>query len=176
MVNWPPSQTLRTLKGFLRLPSYYWRFIRNYRVIAKPLTNLLKKGTFQWNLEADQAFQYLKTVMTSGLVLRLLKFGDAFIMETDASDKGIGVVLMQESQPIAFIGKALSPWNQTKSVYEKELMTVLYAIIYGATTWKGFHWSLRQTNDSLKYLLDQRVIFMVQQKGIMKLLGLNYTI
>lgn len=66
--------------------------------------------------------------MTSSLVFGLAKFGDPFAIEMNASDKGIKVIIMQEDQPIAFISKTLSPKKQTKSVYEKELVVMLYAV------------------------------------------------
>lgn len=65
MVNWSTSQTLKALKGFSGLTSYYCKFIRQYYTIAKPLTDLLKKATFQWNPEAEQAFRQLKKARTS---------------------------------------------------------------------------------------------------------------
>lgn len=97
-------------------------------VLANPLTNLLKKGTFQWTPNAQEAFSRLKQAMTSSLVLRLPKFREPFVVETDASDKGIGAVLMQQGKLIAYLSKTLSPLNQAKLIYKKELMVVLTAV------------------------------------------------
>lgn len=46
MTNWPRDKSLRALRGFWGLSSYYKRFVRSYGVISRPLTNLLKKNSF----------------------------------------------------------------------------------------------------------------------------------
>jgi hypothetical protein len=53
-------------------------------------------------------------------VLALLNFSKPFALETDASDSGIGVVLLQEGHPLAFLSKALGPKSKGLSTYEKE--------------------------------------------------------
>jgi hypothetical protein len=80
---------------------------------------LLKKKQFIWSSEAEQAFLKLKQAMTSTLVLALPDFTIPFVVETDASDGGVGAVLMQKDQPIAFLSKALGPNHQKLSIYEK---------------------------------------------------------
>jgi hypothetical protein len=60
------------VRGFLGLAGYYHRFIPNFSKIAKPITDLLKKGEkFVWNAERDEAFQTLKKLLTTSPVLAL---------------------------------------------------------------------------------------------------------
>jgi hypothetical protein len=89
MKDWPHPKTLKSLRGFLGLTSYYKSFIRNYGKIAAPLTTLLKKNAFSWNEVVEQGFQDLKNVMCTTPVLTLPDFTKTFVLECDASGKGI---------------------------------------------------------------------------------------
>jgi hypothetical protein len=108
MQDWPHPKTLKILRGFLGLKDYYRNFVNNYGNIAAPLTTLLKKNSFTWTLVATQTFQTLKMSMCTNPVLAHPNFTNTFVLECDAFGKGIGVVLMQEGQPLAFTSKQLS--------------------------------------------------------------------
>lgn len=120
MFNWPEPATIKALRGFLGLIGYYIRFIKNYGEISIPLTKLLQKDQFNWGHEVAHSFQQLKQAIASTPVLALPNFSQPFIVETDASFKGIGVVLTQGGRPLAFLSKALVPKHLGLSVYEKE--------------------------------------------------------
>jgi hypothetical protein len=96
MQDWPYPKTLKILCGFLGFTGYHRKFVKNYGKIATPLTTLLKKTSFTWTPAVAQAFQTLKTTMCTTPVLSLPDFTKTFLLECDASGKGINAVLMQE--------------------------------------------------------------------------------
>ena len=111
------------------MAGYYRKFVRNYGSISKPLTQLLLKNVpFVWTVESQLAFDTLKQSLISAPVLALPDFSRPFIVETDACDSRIGVVLLQNEHPLAFVSKALGPRNKGLSTYEKEYMAILLAV------------------------------------------------
>lgn len=114
--------------------------------------------------------------MTTAPVLALPDFHSPFVVETDASGVGIGAVLMQNGRPIAFLSKALCPKKQILSIYERELLVVLMAIQKWRCYLQGHKFIIKTDQQALKYLLDQKVLSPMQQRGFTKLLGLNYEI
>lgn len=54
--NWPVTYTIKELKGFLGLTRYYRQFVKEFNIIGKSLTDLLKKNIFNWNDRAQEAF------------------------------------------------------------------------------------------------------------------------
>lgn len=120
ITTWPTPVNAKELRSFLGLAGYYRKFVSNFGLISKPLTDLLKKHTtFQWTPLHEASFQLLKEKLTQAPVLALPDFSKQFIVETDASDKGIGAVLMQDSHPVAYLSKALCPRNQSLGAYER---------------------------------------------------------
>lgn len=93
VANWPSPTDACQLRGFLGLAGYYSKFIKNYGLLSRPLTDLLKKDTlFHWTPQLQLSFDTLKQALNSAPVLVLPDFTKSFTVETDASATGIGVV------------------------------------------------------------------------------------
>lgn len=176
MVSWPQPKSIKSLRGFLGLTSYYRKFIRGYGSIAAPLTQLLKKNGFKWTEAATEAFLKLKEAVTNPPVLALPNFSKAFIIECDASSVGIGAVLMQEGKPIAYFSQALKGRTLTMSTYEKELLALVSAIKKWRPYLLGQTFKVKTDQQSLKHLLEQKVGTPLQQKWITKLLGYDFVV
>ena len=176
MQLWLTPRSVKQLRGFLGLTGYYRHFVSNYSIIAAPLTDLLKKDSFKWSNSAQQSFDDLKSAMCSTLVLRLPNFSIPFVVETDASDFGIGAVLLQEGHPLAYFSKKLGPRRRLASTYHKEL----YAIVEAVQKWRqyllGREFIIRSDQCSLKDLLSQVVQTPDQQFYVRKLLGFKFKI
>lgn len=122
------------------------------------MTDLLKKGAvFVWSIEAEEAFQHLKTAFITAPVLALPHFDRPFEVEMDASDTGIGAVLMQDGHPLAFLSKALGPRNRGMSIYEKEFMAILMAVDHWRPYLQTREFIIHRDQRSLTSLDEQRL-------------------
>lgn len=94
--DWPTPHTKKQLRSFLGFCSYYRKFVRGFSSIAKPLFALTENQIkFVWNEECESAFRILKSMLSSSSVLSFPKGEGQFILDTDASNIGIGAVLSQ---------------------------------------------------------------------------------
>lgn len=89
---------------------------------------MLKIYAFKWNVDVENAFNELKRAMTQPPILMLPNFTLLFTIECDASGGGVGVVLMQIGQPIAYLSKALKGKALSLSTYEKELFALVIVV------------------------------------------------
>jgi hypothetical protein len=109
-------------------------------------------------------------------VLTLPDFKNTFVLECDASGKGISVVLMQEGRPLAFTSRKLSERNLGKPIYEKEMLAILHVVDLWHPYLLGRCFQIKTDHQSLKYFLEQRISSPMQQKWVTKLFGYDYEI
>jgi hypothetical protein len=164
MQNWPHSKTLKILCGFMGLTDYYRNFVNNYGKIVAPLTALFKNNSFTYTPSFSHDFQTLKMAMCTTLVLALPDFTKTFVLECDASRKGIGVVLMQEGRPLAFTRKQISEQNLGKSIYENKILAILHVVDLWCPYLLGKCFQIKTNHQSLKYFLEQCISSLEQQK------------
>ena len=124
----------RQLMQFLGMAGYYRKFCKNFSGIAEPLTNLLKKSTkFKWNDKCQNAFDRLKAILKSAPVLLAPDFDKCFKLAVDASDVGIGAVLLQKDNngidhPVCYFCKKFNKHQKNYSTIEKECLALILAI------------------------------------------------
>ena len=152
------SNQPKDLRGFLGLAGYYRRFIQHYSLLSRPLTALLKKNVpFLWTSVTQQAFDSLKLALTTAPVLALPDFHQAFVLETDVSEFGIGALLMQNHHPIAFLSQTLSARNSALSTYEKECLAIILAVEKWRPYLQAKPFTIKTDHKSLLHFTDQRI-------------------
>ena len=114
VLDWEAPTSVPEIRSFLGLAGYYRRFIPEFSRIAKPMTELLKKGVkFYWSIQCEEAFQKLKTLLTSAPILAQPDTTKPFDVYCDASGTGLGCVLMQENRVIAYASRSLKSMKKT---------------------------------------------------------------
>jgi len=173
---WPTPRSIRGLWGFLGLAGYYRKFIREFGLIAAPLTRLLRRDAFDWDTEAAEAFQALKRALTTGPVLQMPDFDRLFMVDCDASGVGFGAVLHQGAGPLAFFSRPFAARHLKLAAYERELIGLVQAVRHWRPYLWGRHFLIRTDHYSLKFLLDQRLSTVPQHQWISKLFGFDFTV
>ena len=128
--NFPTPTTKKRVRAFLGLTGYYRKFLPDYADIAAPLTDLTKKNApnrVKWTEECEKSFKILKNKLCTEPILRSPDFSEEFILQTDASERGIGAVLSQYDQegtehPVAFYSRKLLPREGRYSTIENECL------------------------------------------------------
>ena len=136
VVEYPRPITKTHIRSFLGLAGYYRKFIPNFAEIASPLTDLTKKSApvnVVWNDECEQAFQLLKQTLVSVPVLNSPDFSNDFVLQTDASNRGLGAVFSQkgkdgEEHPVMYLSRKLLPREENYPIIEKECLAIVWAV------------------------------------------------
>ena len=133
--EYPRPENKTQVRAFLGLTGYYRKFIPNFSEVAAPLTDLTRKGSGRllWNRECESAFKALKEVMCTLPVLWSPNYQKTFILQTDASQRGLGAVLSQldkdgSDYPVMYISRKLLSREQQYSTIEKECLAIVWAI------------------------------------------------
>lgn len=132
--NWPVPKNVKQVRGFLGIAGWYRRFIENFSTVVFPITETLSnKKKYSWTPDAQNAFDKIKELLSSSPILANPDFSKKFFLHCDASDYGIGAVLVQldddgQEKPIAFMSKKLNTAQRNYSVTERECLAAVEAI------------------------------------------------
>lgn len=115
-MKFPRPINVQKAQSFLGLTGYFRKFIKDYAVLAKPLSDLLRKDVkFVFNEEQEAAFQRLKTAITTKPILFIFRYGTETELHTDASKHALGAILFQKDEadnnmhPIRYLSIETSP-------------------------------------------------------------------
>ncbi|CAB0039435.1 unnamed protein product [Trichogramma brassicae] len=154
-------KTLKQLRRFLGMASWYRKFLENFATIADPLNKLLKKNTkYIWGEEQQAAFERIKALIASAPMLSRPSFEHEFVVQTDASDSGLGAILTQnidgEEKVLCFASRTLNKAERNYSVTERECLAVLWAIRKFRPYVEGYRFRVITDHSSLRWLHNLR--------------------
>ncbi|KAL0440174.1 UNVERIFIED_CONTAM: Retrovirus-related Pol polyprotein from transposon, partial [Sesamum latifolium] len=168
---------LQILRAKQLIGGYYSRFVKDFSVIAKPLTSLLKKNApFKWNNMCDQSFEELKKRLTSAPILALPSGSGGYVVYTDASKLGLGCVLMQHGRVIAYASRQLRPHELNYPTHDLELAAIVHALKIWRQYLYGETFQIFTDHKSLKYITTQKELNLRQRRWIELLKDYDCTI
>ena len=156
--HWPQPTSRKEVQQFLGLANYYRRFVKDFATIARPLHKLTEKtAKFQWTEQCQAAFEKLRNLLTTAPVLAFPDYDRPFILDTDASDTGLGAVLSQvdcegKEHVIAYASRTLSKAERAYCVTRKELLAVVTFVHQFRPYLIGRKFTLRTDHGSLTWL------------------------
>ena len=161
IVNLPPPQDTKGLRRFIGMVQFCHKFIKHLNVVLAPLYDLLKnKQKFVWSIPCQNAFDKLKKILSTPPVLYSPTTSDKFILETDASDIGLGGCLKAKNGNGSFIVGYCSKkfvdnesgWN----IVEKEAFAIVYSVKHFHHFLAGQQFTIRCDNRVVCYVKDKR--------------------
>ncbi|KAK7091989.1 hypothetical protein V1264_009601 [Littorina saxatilis] len=165
ILNAPRPETKKQVRSFLGLAGYYREFIPNFAAITAPLSDMTRKGCpnrILWGPAQEKAYQTVRDLMSRDPVLRLPDTAKEFILRTDASDEGIGAMLMQEHGgkpfPVSYASKKLSGAEKNYSTMEKECLAIVWGIKKFELYLQGVKFVLQTDHKPLTYLNSAKFV------------------
>jgi ribonuclease HI len=166
-MDWKPPTSVHQIRSFLGLAGYYRRFILDFSRIAKPMTELLKKGIkFSWDKKCEDAFHTLRDHLTTTPVLAQPDVSKPFDIYCDASGTGLGCVLMQDNRVIAYASRALRVHKQNYPTHDLELAAIIHALKIWRHHLMGTKCHIYTDHKSLKYIFTQADLNMRQRRWL----------
>jgi hypothetical protein len=157
--TWPRPRSVTQVRSFVGLATYYRKFIPDFSRIAKPLFDLTRKHVrFAWTECHEAAFLELKRRLTTAPVLSLPDPDADWILDTDASDHGIGSVLSQNvngsERVVAYFSRVLSKTQSKYCTTRKELLSIVKSLSHFHVYLYGRKFVVRTDHASLRWLLN----------------------
>ena len=175
------------VRGFLGFMNYYQKLTHKYAQIAKPLNALVsrdnaksRKELVEWSEDCETAFQKLKTHCSETSILVYADYSKPFHLQTDASEKGMGVVLYQKqddgnTRVIAYASRTLSKSEKNYYAYKLEFLALKWAITDRFCEYfYGGNFEVFNDKNPLTYLLTTAELDAMGQKWVASLANYNF--
>ena len=181
VLDFPAPGSVKELKQFVGLTNYYHKFIHNYASIAEPLQKLLKgkKKLLQWTTGCQQAFDTLKSKLTTSPILGYPDFTCPFVLHSDASASVIDAVLSQlqngQETVISYWSRQLTKAERNYSTIEREALAVVGAVKVFYPYLYGFHFELVTDHNPLTSLKDLKDVGGCLTRWMLYLQQFNFT-
>lgn len=162
VAKFPRPTNQQQIRQFLGLASFFRRFIRNFSIIAKPLTHLLKKDSkFVWSDEQENAFVHLKKELVQRPTMALYNPEAETEVHTDACRIGIGAILLQRTdsgpfRAVAYFSRQTSNDEQKFTSYELETLAVVSALQKFRVYLLGLEFKIVTDCNSLRATFEKR--------------------
>ena len=172
VVEWKPPRNVTEVRSFLGLAGYYRRFVKEFSMIAAPMTRQLQKNVkFEWGEEYQKkkkkkkkSFDKLKAFLTEAPVLTQSSCGKEYVIVSDASLNGLGCVLMQEGKVVVYASRQLKPHEKNYPTHDLELAAIVFALKIWRRYLYGEKCFIYTNHKSLKYLPSQRELNLRQRR------------
>ncbi|GES86520.1 zinc knuckle protein [Rhizophagus clarus] len=158
--EFPVPKDLTQLHSFIVLASYYCKFVKGFSSIAEPLNRLLKKNTlYIWSKDQHDAFEKLKTCLTTPPILAYPNFEKPFILYTDASIFALGAILSQKNENncecvLAYASRTLNKHERNYSITELECLAVVWSVRHFHQYLHGQKFTVITDHAALRYLMN----------------------
>ena len=127
MLKAKEPKSRKELDAFIGLVNYYGRHINKFAEIMQPLNDLRKKGVpFSWNENQQQAFDYLKKVLSTKPVIGIFDINKEVTLTTDASEKALSGILSQNDHPVFYMSRKLTASESKYSNIEREALAIVW--------------------------------------------------
>jgi len=186
VLSWKTPESLTEVQSFLGFANFYRRFIQDYSRVARPLTELTKKGDgreWSWTPEAEEAFQELKRRFTTAPILAHFDATKPVIIESDASDFALGAILSQRDEenrlhPVAFHSRKFTPAEINYEIHDKELLAIVDAFKHWRHYCEGAINQVEVFSDhqNLEYFTTTKILNRRQARWAQELAGIDFKI
>ena len=165
VMSWERPRSVFKIRSFLRFAGYYRRFIRDFSLLAEPMTRLTRKEVkFEWNDLYEKAFPDLKRRLTSAPILIVLERGQGYTVYCDASKDELGCVLMKFGRVVDYGSLQLKNHEWNYPTHDMELAINFLALKIWRHYLYGEQFKVFSDHKSLKYIFTQRDLNMRQHR------------